>query len=173
MLLCGTLVTAANAQTAAQTAPPPQRAIAMEEAVARSITEARAHAHFRRLSRIADRTALRQIVCMAAATGSSTETLLAQESEAASVLFPAGEPQSLAAALAPVADYDDRRSAGGRRITRISVAAFTSPSAPAQTWVGVALYWSRATEYFALHLTRSYQLPSLAGNVAPACAAVR
>ena len=153
--------------------PTPQSAPAsITDTVARAFLDARARAHLRPLTRIADRPLLRQIVCNAAA-GRPSEPLLAKESQADGALFSLSDPLQLPAELNRVAEYDDRASARGRRITRFSVAAFTSPSDPSVTWVGIALYWSRFTEFFALHLTRSYYPINPQLDIVPACRSVR
>ena len=159
----------------AQTNPEPQPQPApttLTDTIARAFTSARAQAHLRPLTRIPDRPLLRQITCTAAA-GKPSETTLARESQADGALFSITDPAHLPADIKRVAEYDDRSSARGRRITRFSVAAFTSPADPSVTWVGIALYWGRFTEYFALHYTRSYYPINPQLEVVPACRSVR
>ena len=163
--------TAAAAQGVTSSAPAPDRAA--EALVARTFETARARSHLRRLSRIADRTALRQIVCSAAASESSIRGLLTKESQADSSLFALHANSSPEEQVRRVAEYDDRSSAGNRKIARYSVAAFRSSSDPDQTWVGVGLYWGRLTEYVAVHFSRSYTAPDLRQAVVPACRDVR
>lgn len=161
------------AQAPAASALPQMAPENLTDAVAQAFTEARAQAHLRRLTRIPDRPLLRRIVCSAAATGASQGLLLAKESQADGAIFAISDPAHLPADLKRVAEYDDRASARGRRVTRFSVAAFTSITDPSMTWVGIALYWSRFTEYFVIHLTRSYYPPNLATDLAPICRTLR
>ncbi len=169
-LLCSLLTTSLLSQAPSPIPQPAPASIA--DTVARAFVDARAAAHLRPLTRIPDRPLLRQIVCNAAA-GRPSEPLLAKESQADSALFSLTDPTHLPADVQRAAEYDDRASARGRRVTRFSVAAFTSPSDPTLTWIGIALYWSRFTEYFALHLTRSYSTIDSAVDIVPACRAVR
>ncbi len=140
------------------------------DTIARAFSDTRAAAHLRHLTRISDRPLLRQITCTAAATNTPQGALLAKESEADGSLFSVTDLSRLPPDLKRVAEC---ASARGRRITRFSVAAFTSPSDPSVTWIGVALYWSRFTEYFALHLTRSYSTINPAVDIVPACRLIR
>ena len=161
--------------SAATPAPAPAP---VSDAIAQAFASDRAATHLRPLSRIPDRPILRRIVCSAAANNSAVghnegnATFISRESQADAALFSITDPTHLPADLKRVAEYDDRASARGRRITRFSVAAFTSPSDPTITWVGVALYWSRLTEYTALHISRSYAPPDLRYDLNPACLAV-
>ncbi len=167
LLLC-LLPTALRAQALPKDAP------AVADAVAHAFETARAQAHLRRLSRIPDRPALRQIVCTAAASGLSQDAVLAKESQADSATFALNGLDHLPPELQRIAEYDDRGgSRSRRRIARYSVAAFTSPSQPELTWVGIALYWSRTTEYLALHLTRSFYPPDLRFSLVDTCRAIQ
>lgn len=163
-----------TASLLSQTPPPtPQPASAsISDTIARALTDARAQAHLRPLTRIPDRPLLRQITCSAAA-GRPSEVTLVKESQADGALFSITDPTHLPADVKRIAEYDDRSSASGRRITRFSVAAFTSPSDPSLTWVGIGLYWSRFTEFFALHLTRSYYPINPQLDILPVCRSVR
>ena len=160
------------AQAPAQLSPQPAPAT-VTDTVAHAFTEARARAHLRPLTRIPDRPLLRQITCTASATNTPQEALLTKESQADGALFSVTDVARLPPDLIRVAEYDDRATARGRRITRFSVASFTSPSNPSLTWIGVALYWSRFTEYFALHLTRSYSAINSPVDIVPACRSIR
>ena len=158
---------------AQEPSPTPQPASSsLEDTIARAFTNARAQAHLRPLIRIANRPLLRQITCSAAA-GKPSEATLAKESQADSALFFITDPTHLPADVKRVAEYDDRASAHSRRITRFSVAAFTSRTDPTLTWVGIGLYWSRVTEYFALHLTRTYYPINPERDLVPVCRTVR
>lgn len=165
------IVLTATLVSQAQT-PPMAASTSVEDTLARAFTTARAQAHLRPLTRIADRPLLRQIVCSAAA-GKPSEPTLVKESQADGALFSLTGLTHLPADIQRVAEYDDRSSARGRRITRFSVAAFTSPIDPSVVWVGIGLYWSRFTEYFALHLTRSYYPINPERDIVPACRSVR
>ena len=155
-----------------QAQAPPASSPAIADAVARAFETARSQAHLRRLTRIPDRPALRQIVCTAAVSGLAQDAVLAKESQADSATFALSGPGHLPPELKRIAEFDDRSSAHGRRITRYSVAAFSSTSNPSLTWVGIALYWSRATEYVALHLTRSYFPPDLRFALVSSCRSI-
>lgn len=161
-------LTSINAQLAAV----PTNPAAIENAVATAILNARAGAHLRRLTRIPNRPTLRRIVCTAAATGTTTEPLLLRESSADSALLTLSATAALPPDVQRVAEYDDGSSARGRRITRFSVAAFPSAADPSLTWVGIALYWGRFTEYFATHVTQTADPPPANGSIAPACQAL-
>ena len=169
--------TALLAQTSTHVQPQPAPA-AFTDTIAGAFITARANAHLRPLSRIPDRPLLRRIVCSAAANNSATgrnegnATFISRESQADGALVSVTDLTHLPAAIRRVAEYDDRSTARGRRITRFSVAAFISPEDPSVTWVGVALYWSRLTEYVALHLTRSYTPPDLRYDLAPPCVTI-
>ena len=169
-LLCFLLTASLVAQTPSPTPQP--AAASLTDAVASAFIGARAQAHLRPLTRVADRPLLRQITCTAA-TGRASEPLLAKESQADGALFSVTDVTHLPPDVQRVAEYDDRSSARGRRITRFSLAAFTSPTDPSLTWVGIALYWSRFTEYFAFHLTRSYSSINPQVDIVPACRSVR
>ncbi len=164
---------AASAASSAVTPVP--ASVAFTDAIARAFVMARTSAHLRPLSRIPDRPILRRIVCSAAANNSAighsegNSPFIGRESQADGALVPVPDLTHLPAAIQRVAEYDDRATARGRRITRFSVAAFVSPEDPSVTWVGVALYWSRFTEYTALHFSRSYTPPDLQYDLAPAC----
>ena len=163
---------------AAATTPQPAPA-AVTDAIARAFIAARSAAGLRPLTRIPDRPILRRIVCSAAANNSpvghneGNATFISRESQADSALVPVTDLDHLPAAIKRVAEYDDRATARGRRIHRFSVAAFTTPADPSVTWVGVALYWSRLTEYVALHLSRTYTPPDLRFDLVPVCLSVR
>ena len=180
MLRLTVLLTAScvSAQTPAATTPQLAPAV-VTDTIARAFINARAHAHLRPLTRIPDRPILRRIVCSAAANNSAVghnqgnATFISRESQADGALIPVTDLNHLPAAIQRVAEYDDRATARGRRITRFSVAAFTTPADPSVTWVGVALYWSRLTEYAATHFSRSYTPPDLRYDLAPACLAVQ
>ena len=165
-----------TAATAAAPAPAPAT---FTDAIARTFVSARASAHLHPLSRIPDRPILRRIVCSAAANNSAVghsegnSPFIGRESQADGALVPVTDLNHLPAAIQRVAEYDDRATARGRRITRFSIAAFIAPEDPSVTWVGVALYWSRFTEYTALHLSRSYAPPDLRYDLAPACLSVQ
>ena len=162
---------AVRAQPAPQTAP--VRAPSVENTVARSFEDARSRAHLRHFARIDDRTTLRQIVCTAAETGRPQEKPLVRESHADSAIFALHDASQLPPDVVRVAEYDDRHSARGRRITRYSVAAFTAPDGSGLIWVGIGLYWSRSTEFFALHFTASYDPSEIHYSIVAPCAAIR
>ena len=145
----------------------------MADTIAHTFSDTRAAAHLRHLTRIPDRPLLRQITCTAAATNTPQGALLNKESRADGALFSVTDLNHLPPDLQRVAEYDDRASARGRRITRFSVAAFTSPSDPSVTWVGIALYWSRFTEYFTLHLTRTFYPINPQVDIVPACQSMK
>ena len=88
------------------------------------------------------------------------------QADSALVLLTGAEPAS--PDFLRVAEYDDRRSASGRRIARYSIAVFTSPAHPDQRWVGVALYWSRFTEWLAIR-SHTYTHPNGGAAIAPPC----
>ena len=161
-----------HAQAPAQLSPQLAPSLVTDN-VARVFSDARAAAHLRHLNRIADRPLLRQITCTAAATNAPQKALLSKESQADGALFSVTDVTRLPPELKRVAEYDDRASARGRRITRFSVAAYTSPADPSVTWIGIALYWSRFTEYFALHLTRSFSTINPPIDIVPACRSIR
>ena len=165
-----------SAQASAATPQPAPAAVI--DAIARAFISARANAHLRPLSRIPDRPILRRIVCSAAANNSAVghnegnATFISRESQADSALVPVVDFSHLPAAMQRVAEYDDRATARGRRITRFSIAAFISPTDPSITWVGVALYWSRFTEYAATRFSHTYTPPDLRFDLVPACLSV-
>ena len=177
LLLC-LFPAALFSQTTTNVQPQPAPA-AFTDAIARAFTTARTNAHLRPLARIPDRPILRRIVCSAAANNSAVghnegnATFISRESQADAALIPVTNLSHLPAAIQRVAEYDDRATARGRRIARFSVAAFTTPVDPSITWVGIALYWSRLTEYAATHLTRTYAPPDLRYDLVPACLAVQ
>ena len=156
-----------------QAPQPPAQTQTAEDTVAQSFEAARGDAHLARLTRIPDRPLLRQIVCTAAATRSTTQKILSRESQADSVIFPWHLGDPLPAEFTRVAQYDDLSSARGRRISRYAVAVFTAPERPGLLWVGVGLYWSRPIEFVALRLTHTYDPAPLRYNIVPACASIR
>ena len=173
------LVLLQPAQIAQPPGGPQPAPAALTDTIARAFGDARAHTHLRPLTRIPNRPILRRIVCSAAANNSpvghneGNATFISRESQADGALFSITDPAHLPAELKRVAEYDDRASARGRRITRFSVAAFTTLSDPSITWVGVALYWSRFTNLLASRMSHSYTPPDLRFDLAPACLSVQ
>lgn len=173
LLLLATLTAAAQAPPA----PSPTPDTRLESTLAAQFEAARAATHLHPLTRIPDRPALRQLTCSAAQNGITFQNnlllrVLSLESQAGSTVVRTSDPTHLPPELAAIAAYDDRGADPSHRITRYSIAVFPDPHTPGDYWIGLALYWSRLRQAFALHISHSYAPPDLRPALAPACANV-
>jgi len=155
--------------------------MAIEDSVATQFASVRRSSGLRTLTRIKNRTQLRQMVCTAAVNGGFKRwgTVIYETNDFST---PNAQLEQLAKFDAPVhksrtvitdSSVGSFRTGGMPKIERFAVAVWPSKN-PNSHWVGIGLYWSAASEWFDLHLTDDlYDRNEWKKTIAPECKKIR
>jgi hypothetical protein len=140
-----------------------------EDSLADQFVSIRKAAGLRQLTRIKNRSQLRQMVCTAAVNGKSK-----QWGSGGPAFYETTDLTKLAPQVEQMAKFELQKLATPMpTIQRFAVAVWPS-KIPNAYWVGVGLYDSAALEWISLHLTDEYYYGNLwKKDIAPECKSVR
>jgi hypothetical protein len=153
----------------------------LEDSVANQFASMRKSSGLRKLTRIKNRTQLRQMVCTAAVNEGFKRwgTVIYETNDLST---PNVQLEQLAKFDAPVqkpptvitdSSVGSYRTGGMPKIERFAVAVWPSKN-PNSHWVGIGLYWGGAWEWFDLHLTDDmYDRNEWKKNIAPECKKIK